>query len=557
MKHTYLSVGFLTLTQLFQMYAAERIFERPVEPVHSEVIDSTTVLAKKGAIAAQFESQNVATEGQAPTFQGKITGVVIQRVTDIPVIVDNISKGLRNPDGSVATPLTLSEYSLLVNGFTMVKAGNPDGLNYVNSTLKQIKDARPGIKITQEDIVNALHQVEAQPAKFHERVGSVFKSSMGGLSNAVSGKKVQVSDGSNLTPITFTPGVHEQLRAAAIPAAEGPVSDGSTDSGFQEERVATPRETSDYSSSVRSPSSSSSRSSMPSSSRAAQDKLMVEIYQLSKKVMALLLEQPNFEFDHMQLQDFAGAFHTLGFDGTKMPTEAEIEAACTAIVDKYKSGPEYEQAIEAEKTLYEMFNDIADALRYGPSEDYIFDQKLRKKYGYSLYEISDAFACFNLHFDGYNSIPSKDQLDAMRTQSLIDFRNVPSGVMETEDAYKLISDMIKITPPRAPRPPKASQARRESPARSEARLEQQAQARLNPSQVQMDRVESDPELRSYAKVVDAYAVLKIEPGANEEAIEAAYKALSKQFHPDRKTGNKEAFQKVSSSHDILKKYMGY
>ena len=49
-----------------------------------------------------------------------------------------------------------------------------------------------------------------------------------------------------------------------------------------------------------------------------------------------------------------------------------------------------------------------------------------------------------------------------------------------------------------------------------------------------------------------YDILEVSPAASPDVIEAAWKSLSKRYHPDnQKTGNAERIKAINGSHDVL------
>lgn len=50
---------------------------------------------------------------------------------------------------------------------------------------------------------------------------------------------------------------------------------------------------------------------------------------------------------------------------------------------------------------------------------------------------------------------------------------------------------------------------------------------------------------------EAYEVLGVEPGADQETIRTAYREKVKTVHPDAKTGDEEAFKRVTAAYDRL------
>ena len=56
-------------------------------------------------------------------------------------------------------------------------------------------------------------------------------------------------------------------------------------------------------------------------------------------------------------------------------------------------------------------------------------------------------------------------------------------------------------------------------------------------------------------IEDPYKVLGVEPGASDEEIKRAYRALAKKYHPDRNTGDEEAakkMQQVNAAYEQIK-----
>ena len=52
--------------------------------------------------------------------------------------------------------------------------------------------------------------------------------------------------------------------------------------------------------------------------------------------------------------------------------------------------------------------------------------------------------------------------------------------------------------------------------------------------------------------VTLYDILEVSPRASKETIDAAYKSLSKRFHPDNlKTGDAERMRQLNAAHSIL------
>ena len=60
--------------------------------------------------------------------------------------------------------------------------------------------------------------------------------------------------------------------------------------------------------------------------------------------------------------------------------------------------------------------------------------------------------------------------------------------------------------------------------------------------------------------MDYYNILGVDKTASQDQIKKAYRKLSLQFHPDKKTGNAEKFKQINEAYQILgdgdkKKYM--
>ena len=64
-----------------------------------------------------------------------------------------------------------------------------------------------------------------------------------------------------------------------------------------------------------------------------------------------------------------------------------------------------------------------------------------------------------------------------------------------------------------------------------------------------DREDEDPTRR-------AYAILGVEPGADDEAVRAAYRARVKETHPDRPGGDVDAFLRVREAYAHLQQRAG-
>jgi hypothetical protein len=53
-------------------------------------------------------------------------------------------------------------------------------------------------------------------------------------------------------------------------------------------------------------------------------------------------------------------------------------------------------------------------------------------------------------------------------------------------------------------------------------------------------------------IITLYDILEVSPRASKETIDAAYKSLSKRFHPDNlKTGDAERMRQLNAAHSIL------
>src|SRR2546423_1324398 len=50
---------------------------------------------------------------------------------------------------------------------------------------------------------------------------------------------------------------------------------------------------------------------------------------------------------------------------------------------------------------------------------------------------------------------------------------------------------------------------------------------------------------------DYYKALSVSSSATDKEIKAAYRKLSKQYHPDAKTGSEERFKEISAAYDVL------
>ncbi len=53
------------------------------------------------------------------------------------------------------------------------------------------------------------------------------------------------------------------------------------------------------------------------------------------------------------------------------------------------------------------------------------------------------------------------------------------------------------------------------------------------------------------KWLDYYKILELEYPSNEIDIKKSYRRLSKIYHPDSKTGNKEYFIQIGEAYEIL------
>jgi DnaJ-class molecular chaperone len=51
--------------------------------------------------------------------------------------------------------------------------------------------------------------------------------------------------------------------------------------------------------------------------------------------------------------------------------------------------------------------------------------------------------------------------------------------------------------------------------------------------------------------MDLYEILSVSPNSTNDEIKTAYKRLAKIYHPDKKTGNTEQFQKIHNAYNIL------
>jgi DnaJ-domain-containing protein 1 len=60
-----------------------------------------------------------------------------------------------------------------------------------------------------------------------------------------------------------------------------------------------------------------------------------------------------------------------------------------------------------------------------------------------------------------------------------------------------------------------------------------------------------PPPHPHATLITLYDVLEVSPRASKETIDAAFRALSKRFHPDKPTGDAEKMKRLSVAHHIL------
>ena len=51
--------------------------------------------------------------------------------------------------------------------------------------------------------------------------------------------------------------------------------------------------------------------------------------------------------------------------------------------------------------------------------------------------------------------------------------------------------------------------------------------------------------------MDYYNILGVDKTASQDQIKKAYRKLSLQFHPDKKTGNAEKFKQINEAYQIL------
>ena len=52
-------------------------------------------------------------------------------------------------------------------------------------------------------------------------------------------------------------------------------------------------------------------------------------------------------------------------------------------------------------------------------------------------------------------------------------------------------------------------------------------------------------------IMDYYNILGVDKTASQDQIKKAYRKLSLQFHPDKKTGNAEKFKQINEAYQIL------
>ncbi|MFB6282080.1 MAG: J domain-containing protein [Haloferacaceae archaeon] len=50
---------------------------------------------------------------------------------------------------------------------------------------------------------------------------------------------------------------------------------------------------------------------------------------------------------------------------------------------------------------------------------------------------------------------------------------------------------------------------------------------------------------------EAYRILGLEPGADDEEVRAAYRERAKELHPDAESGDEEAFKRVTRAYETL------
>lgn len=55
-----------------------------------------------------------------------------------------------------------------------------------------------------------------------------------------------------------------------------------------------------------------------------------------------------------------------------------------------------------------------------------------------------------------------------------------------------------------------------------------------------------------AKTYNPYSVLGLEPNAEQEVVEVAYRALAKKYHPDIVGGDGDEFKRIKAAYDQIK-----